>query len=398
METEILTKSLEDALAEARDIAKRTDLNDEERTDLVARVEKIEGMKSQLSENLAVNAALAEHAGPADVEILAQSGMAESFGEAFINSEQFKAWDSNEFRTDLNPYQYNPGDYFTKAEPTVIDSVGAGSPALPAGVERQRVNTIQPLTALPLRVVDLIPQIGTQSNVVSYFQEATVTHTIAGALEGAEKGNFTLTGAAVTEELEVIAGMGAVTRQTLRDMPFMAAFINNRMTYKLREVEEDQVLNGNGTSPALNGILTRTTSTLSQGTDTLLDALYKALDKGYEDGGYPSTAIVIRPSDWQNVALAKDANDRYYGTGPFAQIIGDSVWGVNVVKSRKIAAGTVLTGAFDQAFVARNGGLTIRTSEHHSDYFKKNKVAILVESDIALGVYAPLAFVELTLA
>lgn len=177
----------------------------------------------------------------------------------------------------------------------------------------------------------------------------------------------------------------------------MSAFINQRMTYKLKEVEELQLLTGNGSSPNLNGLYQRTTSEQAQGTDTLIDAIYKAIDKCYEDGGYMATGVVVKPSDWQAVVLAKDADDRYYGNGPFANAIGDTIWGLPVTKSRQNTTGHFLIGAFDQTFIARNGGLTIRTSEHHSDYFKKNKIAILVEEDIVLGVYAPLALCDLTL-
>lgn len=205
LDVELKKKALDEALYEAKSIAQRTDLDDEERVDLIARVERIEGMKADLSEARRIEAALRAEVATSEVH----SSQYSSLGAAFADSDEYKAWDAQDFRSEMSwSYKADNGNlegFQFKAEPTVIDE----TTALPNSVVAQRVNTIQPLGALPLRVASLIPQIGTSSNAVTYYQEATVTHTIAPAAEGAEKGNFTLTGAQVTEELEIIAGMGA---------------------------------------------------------------------------------------------------------------------------------------------------------------------------------------------
>lgn len=377
------------ALKEAQDIARKSDLTPEERTDLAARVELIDSLKADIERDAELRSAVAAMS-PAEVEDQREEAAEKSldFVTAFAKSDTV-AW-----LKETGGHGNSPAFDF-KSEPTVIDEATAGGSGL---VVAQRRPGIEPLASYPLSVVDLIPSFQTDSASVSYVLEASETHTIAGAAEGAEKGNFTLTSGVTTEEVEVIAGMAALTRQMLSDVPFMASFVNQRMTYKLRQVEEDQILEGDGSSPNLDGIQHRTTSTYTQGAETVLDAIYKAADEAYVDGGYPSDAVVFHPTDWQPVRLSKDGNDRYYGDGPFGQILGDTIWGLRVVKSTQQTAGTALVGAFRQAaFIARNGGLTIRTSDSHSDYFKKNKVAVLIEERIALGVNAPLAFNEVTL-
>jgi len=96
--------------------------------------------------------------------------------------------------------------------------------------------------------------------------------------------------------------------------------------------------------------------------------------------------------------LSKDTTERYYGDGPFGKILGDTIWGLRVVKTRQaVLSATLLIGAFAEAsFIAVRDGVTIRTSDSHSDYFKKNKIAILIEQRMALGVPAPLAFCTLS--
>ena len=373
---------LAEALEQAKSISRRTDLNDEERADLAARVETIERMKSDVKRERELREAVIDDLSPAERKQF------KSLGQSYVDSEQFKNASRDGFRGVTEGFEY-------KAEPTPIDE----TTALANLVIAQRVNQIEPLASYPTGVAALIPVIPTGSNAVSYYIEASETHTVAPAAEGTEKGNFTLAGSQVTDEVEVIAGLAAVTRQTLEDAPFMAGFVDSRMRRALAVVEEDQIIDGNGTSPQLNGILARTTSTQSQATDTVFDAIYKAADKCFVAGGYAADGVVIHPTDWQPLALAKDQNDRYYGSGPFAAAVGDTVWGMKVVKSNQITQGTVLTGAFGSAaFLARNGGVTVRTSDSHSDYFKKNKIAVLIEERLALGVPAPLAFCKLTLA
>lgn len=380
---------LEAALQEARDIKSRGNLNDEEKADLVARVEKIEEMRKSIADEKRVREALGDDL---TTEDQGEKRYTKSLGHEFAASRQFADAAKAGFRGTSESFEY-------KAEPTVVDTVGAGSPAFPGLVVAQRVNQIEGLTQYPLGVEDLIPTIQTSANAVTYYIETSETHTIAGALEGSEKGNFTLAGVQVTDEVEVIAGMAAITRQTLSDAPFMAGFVDQRMRYRLRQVVENELIDGTGTSPALLGLLARTTSAHSQSNDSLADAAYKAMDECFTDGGYPADAFVFNPTDWQPLALSKDQNDRYIGAGPFAQAVGPTLWGRPVVLSTQITAGTVLVGAFKQgAFIARNGGTVVRTSDSHSDYFKKNKIAVLIEERLALGVPAPLAFCELTLS
>jgi HK97 family phage major capsid protein len=376
----------EDALKQAQELAKRTDLNDEERVDLAKRTERIVAMREELKQAELIEQAMSELPQvDADDDTPAAKG---TLGSQFVKSEAYAQAKRDGFRGNSAPFEF-------KAEPTVIDE----TTALPNLVVAERVNRIEPVSYHEARVPDLFTVIPTASNAVTYFTESSVTESIAPVAEGAEKPNFTLAGAQVTEEVEVIAGMGALTRQAIEDVPWLSGYVDSRMRRYLKREEENQLLNGNGTSPNLNGILSRTTSTQSQGTDVVADAIFKAADKCFEDGGYDADAVVIKPSDWQPIALLKDANERYIGGGPFAAAVGPTIWGMNVVKSREIAAGTVLVGAFrDAAFIARNGGLVLRTSDSHSDYFKKNKVAVLLEERLALGVEAPLAFCELTLA
>ena len=80
--------------------------------------------------------------------------------------------------------------------------------------------------------------------------------------------------------------------------------------------------------------------------------------------------IVINPTDWgsANFRLAKDANDQYFAGGLFTGQDGtepvrrETFWGLDVVVTPAIAAGTVLVGDFSQAQIFRKGGVTMEAS------------------------------------
>jgi HK97 family phage major capsid protein len=62
-----------------------------------------------------------------------------------------------------------------------------------------------------------------------------------------------------------------------------------------------------------------------------------------------------------------------------------------------MTAGTALVGAFKTAAqIFRKGGVRVEASNSHADFFVKNLVAIRAEERLALAVYRPAAFGEVT--
>tara|TARA_Y100000593_G_scaffold5887_1_gene11427 strand:- start:223 stop:600 length:378 start_codon:yes stop_codon:yes gene_type:complete len=111
----------------------------------------------------------------------------------------------------------------------------------------------------------------------------------------------------------------------------------------------------------------------------------------------PADAIVLHPSDWEAIELSKDAQDRYLWAGAPGSGAGMSVWRVPVVLTSAISAGTALVGNFRMGCAIHDReNANVRVSESHDNYFAKNMVAILAEERLALCVYRPPAFCEVT--
>jgi HK97 family phage major capsid protein len=246
-------------------------------------------------------------------------------------------------------------------------------------------------------VADLMLSGSTSSNVISYYEETTFTNAAAAVTEGDAKQESALDFTERTDTVRKIATWIPATSEFLEDNDGLRSYIEQRLVFMLKQEEEDQLLNGNGTPPNISGVLDRS-GVQSIGSTNDLDAIYQAMTEVRVDGGAEPTAVVIHPLSWQNLRLAKTATDEnYFGPGPFAPDNVERIWGLPVRITPKIAEGTALVGAFrPHAQVFRKGGISVLASTEHASYFIENKVAILVEERLALAVYRPTAFCSVT--
>jgi len=278
---------------------------------------------------------------------------------------------------------------------TLDETSGSGGPL----IITQYQPGILPLLFKRLVVADLIAPGSTDSNSITYMKETTFTNAAATVAEGAAKPESTLVFAQVSDLVQKIAHWLPVTEEMLEDVSAIQSYIDARLRLGVQLAEEDQLLNGNGTPPNIRGILNRTGLTAAQarGADTNADAIFKQITTISTTAFVQPDGIVINPTNWQTIQLAKDANGQYYGAGPFAPPGPTRLWGLPAVTTPTIAAGTALVGDYagsSQFF--RRGGLRVEASNSHQDFFVKNLVAIRAEERGALAVYRPAAFGTIT--
>jgi HK97 family phage major capsid protein len=246
----------------------------------------------------------------------------------------------------------------------------------------------------------------TKTNAAAPVLEATTSATpglnnvAVGAYTAAHgvKPEANLVFAVVTSIVETIAHIIPVTRRAAADGGQVMQLINEFMLYGLREEEEDQILNGNGTTPNLRGILqTVGINTVgSAGTD--LDAIVDGIAAIRADNREPN-AMVIHPNDWFSTGflLAKDTAGNYLVGDPRASLDQlNSLWGLRVVVTPAMTENTVLVGDFRQAVVADSMQGTIYMTDSHNDHFARNILDILAEERLGFGVLDPEAFATVT--
>jgi HK97 family phage major capsid protein len=319
----------------------------------------------------------------------------QSLGEQFVASDLYKNAIANRNR---NSRGWTSGqielDGGIRAATLTTDTASCGELIVPnyrAGITS--------ILFQRLTVADLLAQGTTDGPTIYYMKETTATNAAATVAEGAAKPESTLVFDAVTDSLKKIATWLPVSDEMLDDVPQIRSYIDQRLRFFVEQQEEAQLLNGDGTGTNLTGLRNRSglATDVARGTDSNADAIFKQIMAIQTTAFVMPDAVIVHPTNWQAIALSKDSNGAYLGSGPFNSPLVPRLWGLPVVVTTAITAGVALVGAFKMgAQVFRKGGISVDVSNSHSDYFIKNLTAIRAEERVALAVYRPGAFGEVT--
>jgi HK97 family phage major capsid protein len=315
-----------------------------------------------------------------------------SIADIVIESEEYKEAGRPGGKPEMKAVQV--GSFHRKA---IINATGQNQPLVPV----QRIAFLMPIERR-LMVRDLLPVGRMTSNLIEYAKENVFTNSAAVVYSSPNYENITkpesnLTFTLTTAAAITLAHWIAASRQVLSDASMLRSYIENRLMYGLKYVEDDAILNGDGTGGNLDGLMHQATAYAGSGavsTDTQLDSLLRAMTQVRTGSLLPADGIVVNPVDWMKIRLIKDSTGRYVFSDPHS-VEQARAWGVPVVETDAIAATRFLTGNFSQgAQLWDREDATIRIAEQHSDFFVRNMVAILAEERLALTVFRALAFVR----
>lgn len=314
----------------------------------------------------------------------------QTFGEQFVNSEDWKAFSGKATPRGRVDMQFNA------AITTVTTDTDGAAGDLTTADRRPGVITI-PERRMTVR--DLITPGRTDSGLIEYVQETGFTNMAAAVAEGAAKPESSLKYDLVSTTAKVIAHYVKASRQILSDAPQLMSLIDGRLRYGLAYVEENQILNGDGTGQNLLGIVPQATAyavpsgvTAPTGATKLIDMLRVAMLQAVL-AEYPATGHVLNPIDWAKIEMAKDAEGRYLIGQPQGRI-GATLWNLPVVETQAMAVDKFLTGAFKLGAQVFDRWLArVEVATENEDDFVKNMVTVLAEERLALAVYRPEAFV-----
>jgi HK97 family phage major capsid protein len=259
----------------------------------------------------------------------------------------------------------------------------------------QMLEYIASLGRPPIGVRQLVPQGRTSSGSVEYIEETSFTNNAAVVAEGAAKPKSDKVFTPRTSVVRTIAHYFKMSKQTFDDLPFLATQVENNGIWGVQTVEDNQLLNGSGAPPNLQGFNTVATAapapTPATGA-TLVDAIGTAIfDLAAK--GFVADGTVVNPADWGHVAMLKNAQGNYIFTNPIDYASGARIWGTRLVASANQVAGTFLTGAFQgHSQILDREDVHTNIANQNEDDFIKNMVTILVEERLALVIYQPKAF------
>lgn len=341
-------------------------------------------------------------------------------GELFIRSEAYAAWmnqfpngapamgESRSAPVPLRTMSSILGmQHSTDKMRALITSDDASAGDLVYSLRR---GLIEPGLWRPLTVRSLVTTLPVTTDTIEYVREASHTQNAgpvaeATALTGTSgtKPEGGLVFETVTDTVKTIAEWVPITRRILQDAPQLAGYIDDYLTMDLAEELEDQLISGSGSGENFTGIL-NTSGVLTQGTvanENNFDLIRRAKTKVRLQGRTNPTAILLNPEDSQDMDIAKSGSAsapyNYWGAGPFGAGNGPSfLWGIPVVESEAVAAGTALVGDFSKSILYDREATTITVGTANDDFIR-NIVRVLAEMRAGFGVIRPKAFVIVTL-
>lgn len=210
-----------------------------------------------------------------------------------------------------------------------------------------------PTRAVHIR--SLIPQGSTTSDVVRFVKESGYSDGSAPKAEGATLGQTDFDMAADNNTVEKIGAYLRISEEMLADTPQLTSYISNRVPAKLLAKEDDQILNGNGTSPNLSGI----TVDAADFDESVSAAFYQSINNANEFdvivaalnqlslSEYQADKIILHPTDFHKILLLKDSNNSYLKDQVYSGL-QPTFMGVPVVLNTALAAGSFLLGNFSQ--------------------------------------------------
>ncbi|MDV4026175.1 phage major capsid protein [Elizabethkingia anophelis] len=212
-----------------------------------------------------------------------------------------------------------------------------------------------------------------------------------------EKPQFDFDFDAVNTPVEWIAGFVRVPRQMLDDVKWLTSFLQVNMLKALYKSENKQILNGDGVSPNLLGLMPQAQE--YNGTYTPL--IEKIVDSVAQvgDNEHDANYILLNHRDAVAIALNKASGSGEYDLPPgtVGYVNGQlSIAGLNVLTmpSSQLATGQYLVGDFNAAQLVTRLSPEIRFFDQDGDNARKNMVTIRIEERVALATYFPKAFVK----
>lgn len=200
----------------------------------------------------------------------------------------------------------------------------------------------------------------------------------------------------VNVPVEWIAGYVKVPRQMLDDVAWLQSFLRQNMLLSLYKQENNQILNGNGTSPQLKGIIPQA----SAYDGTYLIPVERIVDAGYgqvnENEGAANVAL-LHPRDAVAIILNKASGSGEYDLPPGTiGFINNrlTIAGMTVVQTKEITRGQFLVGDNNASQFITRLSPELRMFEENEDDAKKNLIMFRIEERAALATYYPTWWVK----
>ena len=248
----------------------------------------------------------------------------------------------------------------------------------------------------------LIPQGSTDAQTIRFPKESGYSDNAAATAQGSALGQSDFDITATSVNVERIGTTMRITEEMLNDTPQLSSYLSARVPGKVLAIEDNEIMNGDGSSPNLDGLFTDGTAfTTSSG-----GLFYQAIESANEYDvivvalnqlsllNYQADSILVNPTDLHKIVLLKSTANEYLRQQIYTGV-QPTIMGIPVTTNTAVPNGKFLVGNLAQAtqlWIREN--LAVSFSRENSDNFEKNFVTVKCQERVALTNYQPNAIVQ----
>jgi HK97 family phage major capsid protein len=247
-------------------------------------------------------------------------------------------------------------------------------------------------------VRSLIPTQPAEGDKVWYLRQTAATQNAAVTAAGALKPTSVYSVERVEAPIRVIATISeAHDRSLLADFSSLIPFLETQMGLGVALAVENEVINGTG-GGGFDGLLANAGDSVTRAIgESNADCIYRGLTEIRSRFMVPD-GIVLNVEDFQSIRLGKATGSGDYLSAGILQSDPDRLWGLRVVVSSLVPAGTGLVGSFatGAVYYEREGTRITFTeaglNDDGDEMFTRNQLRWRAEARGQLALVRPDAF------
>jgi HK97 family phage major capsid protein len=256
-----------------------------------------------------------------------------------------------------------------------------------------RMVGITPLSSRLRWLWQYLPLVTSAGSGIEYLRESGSFRT-AGlqSSEGDEKPESSFTMELTARKFETIAHWTQVSRQALADNAQLGPFLDERLMQGVWAKLEQQIINGNGTTPQLSGLLDAGNYTAYSGNSSSdgigkLDHMRDAI-RALQVANYAAGLFIVHPDDWFEIETERTSGSGEYVWAQPASMLPPVAWGLPVHVSTDMPAGNFVCMDPNAATVHFRQSAQVLVGTHGNGMIE-NLTTMLCEGRFALAVHRP---------
>ena len=253
----------------------------------------------------------------------------------------------------------------------------------------------------PVHMRQIVPIGSTDAQQIRYAKETAFdVASIAMKAEGATLGQSDFTLTSKVAALEKLGTFMRITEEMMNDTPQLTSYISARVPQKVLNVEDAQILTGDGSTPNIDGFATTGNHVdwAAGGFANQIesaneyDALVVAINQ-LQLTNYTPDTILVNPTDLHKIALLKNTQNDYLRQQLYTGLT-PQVMGINIIANNAVTSDKFYVANFQQAsqFWIREN-LAIEFAKEDSTNFRDGFVTVRVQERVCQTVYNPNAVV-----